>query len=161
MRPDGYLRADDRGVSVSVNHVLAIGITAILISGLLIAVGGLLDHQQRLAAENDLDAIGNALGAEVERVDDLAAGRGNATVAVTTDHPASVAGGTYHVALAAGDDCHTPLSRSDACLVLRSNGGASEVIPLHNRSRVDPAVVQGGAVRVVYDGGAITLEDGR
>lgn len=51
MRSATTLPADDRAVSSAVTHALALGITAILMSGLLIAAGTMLDDQRENSAD--------------------------------------------------------------------------------------------------------------
>lgn len=55
----------NRGVSIAVSHVLTLGITTLLISGLLIGIGGLLDQQQRAATEGELRSIGDRISTDM------------------------------------------------------------------------------------------------
>ena len=57
--------ADRRAVSVTITHVLTIGITTILISGLLIGTGTLLDSQKDRATYDEKSTIGDRLAGEI------------------------------------------------------------------------------------------------
>lgn len=117
-------RADERAVSTAVTHVLAIGITTILISGLLVAAAGLLTGQQDNAGRTQLQEIGNRVAEQVY-VASTTVNESASTDAVTirlTSQPDRVAGYTYTVALEDGSECTgidgPPGVDPDGCLVL-------------------------------------------
>jgi len=124
-RDERTLAADDRAVSIAVTHVLAIGITTLLISGLLIGASGLLTQQRDDAAREELNTIGNRLAVQIEKADSLVEGDGGSdteTVTFFVDQPSRVSGGTYVVRLQPGSECEDiarpPGSDPDRCLVL-------------------------------------------
>jgi len=115
----------DRGVSTAVTHVLAIGITTILISGLLVAAAGLLTGQQDSAGRTQLQEIGNRIAEQIyvasERVDQTESGTDSVTITVT--QPARVAGYSYTATLVDGSECSgalegPPDEDPDLCLEL-------------------------------------------
>lgn len=149
------LAGDDRGVSVTLTHVLVLAITTMLVGGVLVAANGLVDGQRDRAASEQLSVVGERLATELQRVDGLAAADPNASVTLRTDHRRRVVGSTYTVSLTtAPGTCSAA-----ACLVLTvGDPEASTVVPVANRTDVAPATVTGGAVRVVYNGTALTVE---
>jgi len=93
------LLSDERGVSVTVGYVLTLAIGAVLLSGVVIGVGGVVDSQTDRAVRGDLSVLGQTTAANVESADRLAraaaadpigrtrAGATNASVSVAVDLP--------------------------------------------------------------------------
>jgi len=52
------LLSDERGVSVTVGYVLTLAIGAVLLSGVVIGVGGVVDSQTDRAVRGDLSVLG-------------------------------------------------------------------------------------------------------
>ncbi|AGB15907.1 hypothetical protein Halru_1293 [Halovivax ruber XH-70] len=149
---------DDRGVSIAVTHVLTVGITAILISGLLIAGSTLLETEQERSTESTLETIGERLAGEIAAVDQTTDGTDSITV--TTSHQRSVGGSGYTVSLT--DKCgQYPLIDTSPCLVLEASATEPVAIPLALEDDIDTTTVDGGEIHVTRDesSGNITLED--
>lgn len=154
------LRTDDRGVSIAVTHVLTIGITTILIGGLIIGAGSLLDGEQERAADRELRAVGEGLANEMVTVAVTAEERELDETTVTTNHPMTVTGQSYTVLLTDdADDVDGACSvgdrladeKYDACLVLDAEGeGVDAEVPLNLPEDVE--IVEGSAA-----GGDITV----
>jgi hypothetical protein len=123
------LRPDDRGVSTLVNHVLAIGITSILIVGLLTAGTSYIQDQQEYAGQDGIETIGNELARDVTQLLRLSAGNGEATI--TTELPERVAGRSYDANVRDGSACDQQESTPNSCLVLEINGlDITRTVPL-------------------------------
>lgn len=147
----------DRGVSIAVSHALTIAITTLVISGLVIAAGGIVRDQREQSSRQELRTIGERLVTEIARVDTLAGSDARTTVSLRTDHPLDVAGSPYHVHLSTSTaQCSAP-----PCLVLRASG-TDVVITLDvvSDTPVADSTATGGRVVIVYDGSAIHLETG-
>lgn len=148
---------DTRAASIAVTHVLAIGITTILLTGLLISAGQVLDNQQDRAAERELETIGNRISAEIASVDRVATPSAEERITMSTKHPSRVSGATYSVRLVdggTGSECDTSLSGNpDACLLLTSSDiGRTVVVPVHAEdATVVSGTASGGNVRIVYE----------
>jgi hypothetical protein len=94
--PGTSLAADDRGLSVTLGYTLTLSITAVLIAGLLIAGGTLIEDQRRAIASDELTVSGQQLAGGFEDVDRLAAAADDGTVRVNVWLPDDVgAGGGY------------------------------------------------------------------
>lgn len=120
---------DRRGVASVVNHVLAIGITTILITGLLVAGGTYLESQQEYAATTGLNTVGNELAETITQLQRLSAGSGNATI--RTDLPERVSGASYSVQIVNGSECDELQRTPASCLELESSSlDIVENIPL-------------------------------
>jgi len=157
---------DDRAVSVAVTHVLAIGIVTILLTGLLISAGNVLDNQKRSSAQEELDTVGNRLASEIASIDRTTTPGADETVRLDTDHPDRVTGSTYRVELVANDDsadCNGPLvDDPDACLVLSTSVlDDDRIVPVDVSGDVSVAdsSASGGQVQVVYQDGEISIEN--
>lgn len=110
------LHADDRGVSTLVNHTLAIGITGLLIVGLLTAGTSYLEDQQQFAAQDGLETVGNELAGDVTQLLRLSTGDAKATI--TTNLPERIAGRSYSAEVRDGTACDRLESVPKSCLVL-------------------------------------------
>lgn len=158
-----FHRDTDRGVSIAITHVLTLGITAILISGLLISSATLLDAQQDRSAEQSLETIGERLAGELSSVERLGAdGESDTTVRLTVEHPSMVASQRYTVSL--HDSCgEAPLITEDTgCLQLATNDGDVDVyVPLTADEIGGESEVSGGTITIIYDEDGLSLEEGR
>lgn len=156
------LPTDDRAVSIAITHVMTIGITALLITGLLMGAGNLLDAERERGAEASLTTIGERLSGELSSVDRLAADSAD-DVTMRVDHPREVSGSTYRVELR-GDPaaCDGPLhAASEACLVLTATDeNVEEMIPVNVEAGIDDSQALGGPITVTHDGGNVSIEGG-
>lgn len=154
------LAADTRAVSVTVGYVLTLAIGAVLLSGVIIGVGGVIDSQTDRAIRGDLAVVGQNTVANLESADRLARaaeeGRPDSTgavnVSVDVDLPKRVAGIPYRIAI--GND--TAELRTD-------NPDASVEIAHTATLTVAQTSVRGGPIRIRYavpdgDPGPGTLE---
>ena len=138
----------DRGTVPALTYVLAIGITSLLIAGLLITANGYLTDRREQVVRNELEVVGERLAAEVVAADQVSDGGGR--VAQRTTVPTDIAGAGYHVSLA---DCPT----AGACLRLESadpDVNASATVPVNNRSDIRLARVDPRTIRIVTEPGA-------
>lgn len=100
---------EDRSVSVTVSYVIQIGISTVLLAGLLIGAGSLIDRQTAEVTTTELEVNGNRLAGDLAATDRLAAvaygtnstanvtDPANATVSVDVDLPRSIAGNPYRI----------------------------------------------------------------
>lgn len=157
---------DERGVSIALSHVLTLGITTILIAGLLFSAGALLDGQSERSAERSLETIGERVASEVASVDRLAREDPEPeTVRLRVDHPSEVSGVTYSIAIHEGGACSGPLLEdAEACIVLTAPGARTTVqVPLKigdDTTVASQTSTQGGSMTISYQDGEIDLESG-
>lgn len=85
-----------RGVSTTLSYVLTLSITALLISGLLIGTGTLVEDRRESVARDELRVIGQHASARFMAADRLAATDPTELV-VEGQFPDQVAGSTYTV----------------------------------------------------------------
>ncbi|WP_321168937.1 hypothetical protein [Halorubrum sp. CBA1125] len=135
-------------MSVTVGYVLTLAIGAVLLSGVVIAVGGVVDAQTDRAVRGELSVLGQTTAANLESADRLvrAAEADNrpdasadATVSVAFDLPTRVAGIPYRIAV------------DDESVVLHTDRPDVRVeVPHAVRSDVEATSVRGGPLRVTY-----------
>ena len=148
----GSLRGDERAVSTTVGYVLTLSIGAVLLSGVVIGVGGVVDSQTDRAVRGDLTVTGERLAAELEGADrlarlaeagrtdpDLDGGDANVTAAVEVDLPTRMAGVAYTIEVT-----------DDAVLLRTERPSASVRVPHRSRVAVEPTTLRGGPVRIAY-----------
>jgi PKD repeat protein len=120
----------DRATTPALTYVLAIGITAVLISGLLIASAGLVDDQRRETVREELEIVGEKLAASVSALD--ATSDGGGAVSRRIEVPATILDAQYYVDVV---DCGS----GDACLELTVPDPELDLtvtVPIQNRSAI-------------------------
>lgn len=148
---DTLVSSDYRGVSTTVSFVLAVAITAILVGGLLLGVGGLMEDQQDRTLDNELRILSERVATDLTTIEQ-AASTTDDRIVVTKHAPRTLAGQTYTVQLV--DDCQE--TYTDACVRLES-GERSHTVPIRLNSSVSPASVPGGTFWIVQDNSTITI----
>jgi len=161
----GPFGGDDRAVSIAVTHVLTIGITTILIAGLLVGASGLLETEKDRATKTELRTIGNRMASEMSSAYYSHDSASTGSVVVKVSHPEYVAGNNYNVELRnSGSGCSAPAVSSSKCLVLQTPTGNDEVvIPIDPDIALDssPVQVNGGSFYIVVDSGGLTIQNDR
>ncbi|NHN49587.1 hypothetical protein G9464_18620 [Halostella sp. JP-L12] len=149
----GHFRDDRRGVSVAVTHILAIGITTILLAGLLISAGSILEQERENAARGELNTIGDRIGGEISSVDRAATPDADERIELETNHPSRVSGSSYTVRLRNGTVCDVSyVDAYDGCLVLSTSElDRDVVVPLDLDTKVEDGAANGGDVFIVYE----------
>ena len=140
-------RQDTRGASIALNHALSIGITTLLIAGLMLGAGQQLETRRERVAEQGLTDIGESMTNELSRVDRLAQDRGVLRSDVTSrvTYPHYVSGSSYDVSLQ---------ERPGGTAVLYLNTSTPTVrVPFEVAvdSDVCERGVNGGPVEIAYD----------
>ncbi|MFC6785376.1 DUF7266 family protein [Halobaculum halobium] len=148
--PGRYGSARDRATATTLSYVLTLGITALLISGLLVAAGGAVEQQREDTTREALEVVGQQLSSRLMAADRLV-GAGGSEVAVRGSYPETVAGTTYSVAVRSG---------SPTTIELTATGTrVSVTVAAATRTPVADATVSGGDVTVVYAGGQLEVRE--
>lgn len=140
-------RQDTRGASIALNHALSIGITALLISGLLLGAGNLLQRQEARVMQNGLEATSASVTNEVTSIDELAASgvSGNGEIRSTVDYPQQIAGKSYDIKLLVRPDGSTVVYANS------SNPTLSIPVEFENETDICERGINGGPIEIVYD----------
>ncbi|MEF8772012.1 DUF7266 family protein [Halodesulfurarchaeum sp.] len=142
----------NRGVSTVVGYVLNLGIATILVTGLLVSGGGLVDDQRERTARSQMDVIGNRIAADLETADRLLR-TGNGSVTVRSDLPPTVVGSQYQVDVVA----------SNGTAILRVETTRPSVIrtvPVRNVTPVQPVSITGGDLIIDGRNGSLEVTNG-
>ena len=91
------IRSDTRAVSIALNYTIAIGITTILTTGLLISAGTLLESQQERVARLQADEIGGDLLRQADRLDRINDSTASSETTVQLEYPSTLLGRSYTV----------------------------------------------------------------
>jgi len=151
-------RRTDRGTSITITHVLTIGITTLLIAALLTSSGTLLENETERSAESSLETIGERLAGEIEGVDRMTT-NGADSVSITADHPRTVANSRYTVTLLSGCTDSPLVDDSSSCIRLTATGADTEIyVPVVTETGIkDESSVSGGALEIYLDGDDIAI----
>lgn len=130
---------DTRAVSVTVTHAIALGITALLMTALLLGAGSMLDSRKEAAARAQLQDIGGNFAEDITQLDNLGAdGHGTRDVSLYTELPESVSGMRYSVAVKAENVAGGPGSSNEAVLYLNTTSPSVSVsVPVSNTTWID------------------------
>ena len=132
----------DRAVSVAVNYVLTLLIATVLLGGLVVAAGGVIESQSNNSVHDELGVIGERLAADVESADRLrAAGGEDANVSVRSDLPNRVSGTSYSI----------EVDGEDGEITLSSQRPEVTVTVSFTAEDVGSTQVRGGAVVTVFE----------
>jgi PKD repeat protein len=149
--PRSGFRRDTRSVATTVNYVLAIALTTILVSSLLVSASGYVDDRRERAVRAELETVGSALAADVAEADRLSQQGRNVTLRM--DQPEVSTADSYTAAVTT--DCPTV----ETCLRLRSAGpSVTVVVPVANETPLSLGSTVGGW-RITADGSALGTTD--
>ena len=156
--------ADTRGAASQVVQVLTAGITALLISGLVLGAATYFESQQERATQEELTVVGERMATEISKMTDAASAETDEIV-LNVDHVDDIAGEQYLVELTTGEDvCERQPGPEvpDSCLRLWVPSNDVEVVVglSVDKGDVTESTIVGGSVRVFYDGSTVTIEGG-
>ncbi|MFC6614736.1 hypothetical protein ACFQAS_07165 [Halopenitus salinus] len=157
----GWIAGTDRGVSTTVGYVLGLAIAAILISGLFIAGGSVLEDQRRTAVETGLEASGERIATGFSDADRLveSANGSAATVDVAVDAPNRIASAGYAIRVTGGSD--GPRYTNEIELE-GSDGSVTHTVRFRTHTPVSNRSIDGGSVVIRHvDGEGLRIERGR
>jgi hypothetical protein len=137
-------------MSTALGYILTLSITTILISGLFITAGSVIDTQRQQATTQELTVHGERLAADLMTVDRLS--ENGAAVELEVDLPTSVGGSTYQIEI------------TEEWIELRSTHVDDPVqisfITDHDVSIADTDSISGGAVTIEFVDGGIEVRNG-
>lgn len=139
MRDDRVLRTDARAVSTTLGYTMNVAVATLLLTGLLIAGGNVVDDERERTIRAELRVVGQQLAADLTAADRLVVGLdSSAVVRYERDLPPAVAGSPYTVEVVGGADPHLVLSTDDPDVTVR--------VSLTAESALHSSAVAGGDV---------------
>lgn len=142
---------DDRAVSTAVSHAMTLGITAIMLTGLMVGSSQMVTDQREYVVEQGLEDVSSAVVSDLMRMDQF--NTTGTSVAFETNHPDRIGGRPYTI------DVHSD-SAGTTVFLNSSASVAHDSVPVRfaNQTAVCESSVDGGAVEVAYDPGADCIE---
>lgn len=138
--------SDERGVSVTVGYVLNVAVAALLVSGLLVAGGGLIDSQTEQVTRDELSVIGHHVADGLSSADRLVRAGDVETLSIQSELPSRTAAGGYTIEVDVDE------TSNGGTLQLRTHSPEVTVrVPFRNKTDVRESSVGGGPVRIEYD----------
>ena len=146
----------ERGVSPVFGYVLTLGISTLLVSGLLIAASGFVDTQREQTTESELQVIGQQVSADIAAADRLHRTDGATNVVIERDLPNSVVGSQYTVFVRSDD------GPTDTYLRLRTVRPEVTVkVGITSETDVVDSAAGGGKIKIqVTDAGNLEVTNG-
>jgi hypothetical protein len=145
-----------RGVSVTLNYVLVLAISSILVTGLIIAGGTFVGDQRERVIEGELRIIGHHVAGNMEQVDRLvrADRAGDPDEAyVNQTFQQDVTGTTYAVRLVEnGGTPQVVLNASQPAVSVRVNASVETDVDTDS-------FATGGTLSVAYDGNELVIRN--
>lgn len=133
-----------RAVSTALGYVLTLGITAVLVSGLLIAGGGFVEEQRERAIETELKVVGEQLATQLNAADRLnQSAEGDRNISIKQPLPSSTAGSSYSITL---QERKQPLLRLET-----ARSDIAVEVRVTNSTAMGQSTAPGGTVVVEYD----------
>ncbi|WP_255150302.1 DUF7266 family protein [Halorarius halobius] len=132
----------DRGVSTVVGYVVTLGVTSLLVTGLLIAAGGYVQDQREATVREELKVIGQRLSGDVSAADRIGHVGAPSDVRVRRTLPTETAGTTYSIRLTDSGgaarlvlsadspsvEVTVPVALSEDTVVADSGAGAGDIV---------------------------------
>jgi len=135
----------ERGVSTTLNYTLTLGISAILVVGLLTAGGNFVESQRNAVVDSELEVIGERLASDIATADRLVrAGPTDPTVNLTAQLPNAVSGRSYTIEIVPSGG-NTSIELTSPAL------DRSITAKVANKTTVAETSVTGGDVEIYYD----------
>lgn len=145
----------DRAVSTTLGYALTLAITTLLVTGLLVGVGGFVEDQRERAIRSELQVVGQQMAADVQAGDRFAE-TGDTTFTIRRDLPNEVAGTSYTVEVV-GDPANDPPEETYLRLST-SNPDIVVEVDMALRTHIEEASFTGSRLVVSYDTGTGKLE---
>lgn len=141
---------DRRGVSTALGYVITLGITAVLVSGLLVAGGSLVKTEREVVATDQLEIAGEQLATGLADADRLASAGGDGDVRVELWLPDRAGGSGY--ALRIEPQSPTPAGQPNETLLVAEAPtlDVSQSVTVRTNVPVAASTVDGGSVVVRY-----------
>jgi len=144
-------RATDRGVSTVVGYTLPIGISSILIVGLLVGVGGFVADQRQSTIRDGMQVVGQQVATDLTSADRMVR-VGGEEVRVVRELPPDVVGSSYRIRVQGGAGGATEL-------VLRTDDPVVQVrVTVRTETAIEANSIGGGDVVIAYDAANDRLE---
>ena len=140
----------DRAVSTALGYVLSLGITAILISGLLLAGGNFVEGERTRVTQTELDVVGQRLASQLTSADRAAMTvDADGTLVIEARLPDRIAGTPYGIEIT--EEATPDGAQNTYTLTLRTRTpDVTTSVSVHTTTPLLNATVDGGTLRIRY-----------
>ncbi|WP_306055569.1 DUF7266 family protein [Natronococcus wangiae] len=140
----------DRALSNVLSYSLLLAVTIVVVTGVSIAAGGLLESQQERAVQEELDVIGERMAADLQTADRLAQTESETKeLTVTSNSPQTVSEGRYMVAIEGNDPTILTLEGPET--------GVTVETKVVTTTQIEETQLSGGTLEISYDSSADKL----
>lgn len=147
---------DERGVSTAIAYTMAIGVTIVLVTGLLVSMSGMMAGQTDRATDTELRTVAEGVATEVTKLERVADRGSNTTAATRIDGPRDIVGSSYTVSLESEcDDGQGP-----ACLRVET-ADHERTVPLVGDIDVADSTAEGATMWLIVDAGTVSIQEDR
>lgn len=144
------MQQDNRGVSTVLGYVLTVGISSLLIIGLLVATGGFVDTQRQETVRDEMEVLAQQLAGDLSAADRMVA-VGGSDVTIRRELPSEITGNTYQVSVQS--------TGGTTDIILTTNNPDVQVsVTVRTRTTVGDSTVTGGPLVITYDGTELGVE---
>jgi len=133
--------SDERSASIAITHAMTLGITAILITSLLLSTGDFLQSQQERVAQKQLQDVGADVASLIDEADELNATGNEVTANLSASYPSTVGGEPYTIALV--PDGGATRATSATLYLNASELGLSVSVPIETDTPMEESRVRG------------------
>jgi hypothetical protein len=138
------MRGDTRAVSPAVTQALTIGISTILITGLLLGGSSFVDTKRENTVRQGLQDIGAGVASDLVRLDQFETSTAAGSISFTSRYPDRIGGENYLIRLLPGPD-------RTSIYINSTSSDLGTVIRFENETNVCGGRTAGGEIAVVYD----------
>lgn len=139
---------NDRAVSTVLGYTLTLGISSLLIIGLLVATGGFAaDHRQE-TIRDELRVLGQQLASDLSAVDRLVRAGDDANASIRRQLPGRVTGLDYRI----------EIDSAGTVILTTSDPDVTVEIPVVTRTSLEDSTISGGSLVIAYDSANDRLE---
>lgn len=138
------MRGDTRAVSPAVTQALTIGISTILITGLLLGGASFIDGKQENIVRQGLQDVGAGVASDLVRLDQYNTSGVSNSLSYSSEYPDRVGGEGYRISLSPGADKSTISVNS-------TSSSLGTEIRFANSTAVCTSSVRGGQIAVAYN----------
>ena len=112
----------NRAVTVTLNYILVLAITAVLVSGLLVAGGTFIENQRERVIEDEMSVIGSHIAGDIEQVDRMVRASNSTPdrAEINQSFQRTLTGTTYNIQLESNPDRVVLESNSPGVTVSRN-----------------------------------------
>lgn len=146
--------SESRAVSTTLGYVLVLGISALLVTGLITAGGNYVQTEREQTVRDQLSVIGQQVAADIERADRLVraapSGTDPHTVQMRQNFADDVTGSAYRITLDSG---------SNTVVVESFDPELSVSVKVTSQTSLADSMSDGGPIQIRYTGSTLEVRD--